>query len=363
MDTTPIPSAITNPAEKRAAALRGHLQRGGSVRVTAFGSVERRDGTGRVCGRYADDVVRLGLAEGWLEETRRRATPLGEVVEYGLRATEAAEAKPETVKRPRKPVRVKRTVRQRKPAPTPTPCPFAIEVVSTEAAAAALRALRPAPKPKPARKPKPPRKPKAPRLPTRPAPLADGTPCITVAEAVERWGCTRQAVSLARWKGVVDGGGLYRPDGWRGGNPTAIALTDKTLAYADRVWVRGSYGGRATGPRASGGRPVEFVRGEEVLQGDLHSRLGYAGNPRPSQIARLGAIPSRLVNPDNHRCGRLYTAGPELVAVASALGITVTLTALAEPPAQPEHPRPEPEAGPADWRELLADVSTETPAL
>lgn len=244
MDTAPNP--VHNPAEKRAAALRGHLERGGSVRVTAFGSAERRDPTGRVCGRYADDVVRLGLAEGWLAETRRRATPLGEVVEYALRVTEAAEAKPETVRRPKKPVRVKRTVRKHG-APSAQ-----------------------APKRKRVRKPA------ARKYPPTPQSLDDGTECITIEQAVERWGCSRKALGMAKHNRRVDVGPKYWPKSQGGGTPSvAIALTPKTLAYAHLVWVEGRRP-TASAPRSRKSRskrslppaPVPLDDGTECIARD-----------------------------------------------------------------------------------------------
>lgn len=208
-----------NPADKRAAALRRNLARGGSVRVTAFGHVQRRDASGRVVGNYASDVLAIALVEGWLVEASRRKSGVGEVVEYRL--VEVAD-----------------------PAPAPrTPSPKR---------ATRRTVARPAQKPPAAKKPKPaaakkpaaktPRKVRRSRVtvhyPATPQPLADGTECITRDDAVARWGCSISALRSAVQNRRVDCGSGYRPPGARGVAQIPIALTPKTLAYAESVWLR-----------------------------------------------------------------------------------------------------------------------------
>jgi len=290
----PTYAAQAAPPDKRAAPLRRHLERGGSVRLAANGDVERRLPSGQVAGRYGRDVLELALAEGWLVEARRRETPLGDVVEYVATAAPAAESKPETKRRPAKPRRVKRTTRAKSPTPSASGAP-----------ASGPRRKRSRPKDRLVggrlRKTD---------LPTEPAPLPDGTECVPRDEARERLGCSAKALAQALHKGHVDPGGPFIPAGAMGGPRSSVALTEKTLAYARRTW-----GG---GPDAApGAEPEPLEDGTECLT-------------RPEAADRLGTTPERLngaVFRGKVDLGPAYVVGGRTVA---SVALTARTLAYAE---------------------------------
>ena len=346
-DPTPTTHATGVPTDKRAAPLRHHLERGGTVRLTARGDVERRLPSGQVAGRYGRDVLDLALAEGWLVEDRRRESPLGPVVEYRAASVELAEPVEEPKpKRAKKPTRVKRTTRPKVPS------------------AKTASAPKPAPKPR-KRKPR-----KTVDLPASPRKLADGTECVSRAELAGRWGVTAHAVASAVSKGRIDSGGRFAVGGHAGRVSRSVALTPRTLAYAEAVWGRrekmafrdhsrcGGRGVRARSPR--GGR-VELVDGAELTQRQLAAALGYAGAGPDSMTRTCAAVPDRYVDPANYRRGRLYRVGPELVEAAASLGVEVVLVSAAPEAAPEPPPAPAPPAPAAPWagREVELEAGAE----
>jgi len=321
-------------ADKRAAPLRRAIEAGGSVRLTAFGHVQRRDRTGRVCGEYGRDVLELALAEGWLVEARRRETPVGVVVEYRLEGAPAV-PEPEPAKRASKPKRVERT--KRKPSPS----------------ASVGRPTDPPRRAEPKRRTVSRRDPS---LPTSPQPLPDGTESLSVAAVAARYGVPEKTVRSAVRGERVDRGPGYLPEGYSGRPRMAVALTDRTRDYAAENW--------APDPP----RRVELPDGAEVLQRELTDALGLGRGPNVA--AALEAVPNRYVVPGAPRRGRLYRVGHELVEAASALGrslgrpVEVVLRPPegdeAEPAVDPARWKaPEPKAGPWEGREVTLERGTE----
>ena len=296
MSETVLHPNTANPPEKRAGVLRALLERGGSVRRTTWGQIERRERSGRAAGKYAADVLAVGLEAGWLVEARRvpadRLPGPHDHVEYQLAAAASA---PAAVATPttETPKRVKRTVR---------------------------RKAVPAPKPKAVAKPKANRKPvpkagRQPDVPAVPPPLPDGTACLGLPEFAARYGVTVSAVSQALRRRNVDAGRRFRTPGRRGQAERSVALTPKTLAYAEATW-------------ADHGPPTVALppAGAEVLQGDLARAMGYAVRPPARRLRQLAAAaPWRYVNPANHRVGKLYRVGPQLVAVLEGMGYAVAV--------------------------------------
>ena len=356
--TTPAQTATGSPTEARAAVVRKALARdGGTVRQTTLASggvrAERKLPSGRTAGQVPPDVVALGLREGWLVKARTAPT----VATYEL-AAPAEKAKP-APKRERTAQRVTRRTVARKPSGSPAanakPQPKAPQPKAPQPKAPQPKAPKPK-APKPA-------KPKAskyrPRTPLVPPPTASGDECVTVEQAVERWGCTPRQIERARSLRRVDVGPRYRVEGRRG-TSLSIALTTETLAYAQAVWVEGDLQhGRKTRRRALAGTVALPPMGSELLQRELLGAMGHGkGLMKNHGIGRALRESGAWRRPSWDLRLRLYLVGPELVGVLEAEGFTVEVAPGEGQPLAPPPKKPRKRSAPAPVRRYGPELPT-----